>query len=156
MFWFYKERQNYSTAIATCKSINGQLAHIVSERRTNELSKFVENSMISSKNAMAYVGLNETDHGRKFITSNAEPLECFDYRAFAPGHPPEIRKPSCIVIVSGKKVWKAISCAKKIEFICELLAHGPNPYVNNLNQTCSVKRPNNRFAPKQSEGNKIF
>jgi hypothetical protein len=148
MFVLYKERKNYSSAATTCSAINGQLAHIVTERRTNELSQLLRDS---SDGAAAFVGLNETTRG-KFITSNAEPLECFDYRAFSPGHPPEIRKPACVVITK-RSAWKAASCTKKFEFICELLAFGPNPHVSsNLDRKCSVKRPNNRFAPKKATG----
>jgi hypothetical protein len=147
MFVLYTQRRNYSSAVTTCESIGGQLAHIASESRTDELSRLLRVSLSSAKDGVAFVGLNETTRG-KFITSNAEPLECFDYRAFSPGHPPEIRKPSCVVLTK-RSSWKVASCTKKTEFICELLASGPNPYVSNLDRKCSLKRPNNRFAPKQ-------
>jgi len=149
MFILYKERKNYSEAYSTCKSVKGQLAHIASERRTNEISKLLLHSdklLSTSKEVLAFVGLNETTRGR-FITSNSEPLECFDYRAFAPGHPPEIRKPSCVAL-TDKASWKVMSCIKKAMFVCEIFTNGPNPFVNNIHQKCSTKHPNNRFSVK--------
>ncbi|KAG5675849.1 hypothetical protein PVAND_005719 [Polypedilum vanderplanki] len=135
MFLFFSEKKNYTAAAATCKTINGQLAHITTERRTNELSKLLQNSVQSSNDSVeAFVGLNETTRG-KFITSNAEPLECFDYRAFSQGHPSVIRKqPSCVVITQ-RSSWKVVSCTKKFNFICELFTSGPNPCVNNLKES---------------------
>lgn len=151
MFLLYTERRNYSEAYKICKSVKGQLAHVASERRTNEISKLLLHSdklsSTSSKEMLAFVGLNETARG-KFITSSSEPLECFDYRAFAPGHPPEIRKLSCVALTK-KSSWKVISCIKKVAFVCEILASGPNPFVKNIQQTCSTKRPNNRFGIKR-------
>lgn len=147
MFILYKEKRNYSTAGDVCNSIAGQLAHVASERRTNGISKLLRILLEPSNDAVAFVGLNESARG-KFVTSSAEPLECFDYLAFSPGHPPEIRKPSCIVITK-RDAWKVHSCTKKVEFVCELLASGPNLYVNNFQQKCSTIIPNNRFVSKR-------
>lgn len=146
----YKERKNYSEAYNTCKSVRGQLAHIATERRTNEISRLLLKSLdLSSQNeTLAFVGLNETTRG-KFRTSNSEPLECFDYRAFAPGHPPEIRKLSCVALTQ-KSSWKVISCIKRVMFICEIFARGPNPFVRNLNQKCSIRRPNNKIRVEKN------
>lgn len=36
---------------------------------------------------MVYVGLNETNEKNVFITSSNEPIDCFRYRAWAPGQP---------------------------------------------------------------------
>lgn len=150
MFMLFKDRKNYSTAHSTCNNFRGELAHIVTERRTNEISKFLRNTLesSSSKDKVAFIGLNETSRG-KFFTSNAEPLECFEYRAWHRKHPPEIRKPACIVITEVAS-WKTLSCNKKSMFICEILTSGPNPNVNNLKRKCSTKQPNNRYGPKKS------
>lgn len=155
MFTIHTKPANYSTAYNNCLIDNSQLAHVASEKRTNELSKFLQLNAPSNKDVVGFVGLNESTRGA-FITSNSEPLECFDYRAWALGHPLEIRtRPACVVL-TGEFSWKIYSCNKRAMFICELFTGGPNPYVNNLNQTCSVKKPNNRFMTKRMsrrEGN---
>lgn len=153
MFILHTKPANYSTAFNNCLIDNGQLAHIASEKRTNELSKFLQHHARKDGDVLSFVGLNESDARGKFITSNEEPLECFDYRAWALGHPIEIRsRPACVVL-TGDASWKIYSCNRRAMYICELFTGGPNPYVNNLNQTCSVKKPNNRFMPKKTSGN---
>lgn len=149
MFMFFKERSNYSVAYNVCASMRGNLAHIASEVRNVELAKFLRSATNSSvKERAAFVGLNEAMLD-KFFTSNDEPLGCFDFRAWAPGHPPEIRKPGCVGI-TPESSWKVFNCSRRMMFFCELLTSGPNPYVNNINQKCSAKRPNNRFIPKKA------
>lgn len=146
MFRLLKVRSNYSTAYNVCSTIGGNLAHITSELRNFELSKLLElytNS--STKERTAYVGLNETTRG-KFVTSNNEPLSCFNYRAWSPGHPPEIRKPGCVAI-TPEASWKVFNCNRKLLFICEILTSGPNLFISNLEQKCSITHPNNRFMP---------
>lgn len=87
MFVLFKDHSNYSVASNSCSLIGGNLAHIISESRTNKISKFLKISTNSStKERLAYVGLNETTYNR-FLTSNQEPIRCFQYRAWAPGHP---------------------------------------------------------------------
>lgn len=146
MFVVFIDRANYSAAYNACSSIGGNLAHIASEMRNIELSRLLRLSTnSSSKVRSAFVGLNETARG-KFFTSSNEPLSCFNYRAWAPGHPPEVRKTGCVAI-TPEASWQVFNCNRKLLFICELFTSGPNPFVNNLQQKCSVKRPNNRFMP---------
>jgi hypothetical protein len=148
MFVVSKNRQNYSSAITSCEKINGELAHIVSERRTNEISKLLKNSM-KIKDVSAFIGLNETKMG-KFVTSREEPLECFFYRAWELKHPAQIRKQACVVI-SSENSWKISTCDKKNPFICEFLANGPNPHViSDFTRKCSIVQRNNRFGPKRN------
>lgn len=148
MFMLSNERANYSVAYNICSSFGGNLAHVATEERNIELAMLLKITTNSSlKERTAYVGLNETSPD-KFFTSCKVPLTCFIYRAWAPGHPPEIRKPGCVAI-TPEASWKVFNCNRKLLFVCELLTSGPNPYVNNLNQTCSVRRPNNRFMPKK-------
>lgn len=148
MFILSSERANYSVAYNICSSFGGNLAHIASEERNTELSKLLRISTNSSlKERTAYIGLNETSPD-KFFTSHKIPLACFLFRAWAPGHPPEVRRAGCVAI-TPEASWKVFNCNRKLLFICEILASGPNPFVNNLNQTCSITRPNNRFMPKK-------
>lgn len=152
MFVLNTKASNYSTAHQTCRSHNGQLAHIATERRTIEISNFLKRfaplSMKTSELA-AFVGLNESTTRGKFLTSNGEPLECFDYRAWSLGHPAEIRKQPACVVLTRESSWKIQSCNKRAIFVCELFTSGPNPFVNNLAKECSSKLPNNRFMPKK-------
>jgi hypothetical protein len=149
MFMLFKERSNYSIAYSTCATFGGSLAHIASEVRNIELSKLLRISTNSSSTQRnAYIGMNETNRG-DFCTSSSESLSCFNYRAWSPGHPPDVRKPGCVGL-TPESSWKVFNCNKKMLFICELLTSGPNPYVNNLEQKCSAKRPNNRFSPPKS------
>ncbi|CAO1325257.1 unnamed protein product [Diamesa serratosioi] len=150
MFVLFQDHSNYSVAYSNCSLIGGNLAHIVSESRTNRISKYLEMSTNSStKERLAYVGLNETNYNH-FYTSYQEPIKCFQYRAWAPGHPSEIRKPGCVAI-TPESSWKVFNCNRKLMFVCELFSSGPNPFVNNIKQKCSVQQPNNRFAPKRTE-----
>lgn len=151
MFILYSISANYTTAYNNCLSDNGQLVHIATEKRTNEMSKFLKSSISSARSELvAFVGLNESNTRNNFFTSNNEPLECFDYRAWALGHPPEIRKHPACVVVTQNASWKIHFCNKKAPYICEIFANGPNPHVKNINQTCSVKKPNNRFMTKKA------
>lgn len=148
MFMLSNERANYSLAYNICSSLGGNLAHVASDERNTELSKLLKISTNSSlKERIAYVGLNETSYDN-FFTSHKVPLTCFLYRAWAPGHPPGIRRPGCVAI-TPEASWKVFNCNRKLLFVCELLMSGPNPFVNFLNQTCSVRRPNNRLMPKK-------
>lgn len=120
MFFLIKERSNYSVAYNICSTVGGNLAHIASETRNVELSKLLRISTNSSaKERTAYIGLNETIRG-EFMSSYNEPLECFNYRAWAPGHPPEVRKTGCVAI-TPEASWKVFNCNRKLMFICELL-----------------------------------
>lgn len=149
MFTLIKERSNYSVAYNVCTSLGGSLAHVASEIRNVKLSSLLRASTnSSSKERTAYVGLNETKLG-EFFTSNNEPLSCFDFRAWSPGHPPDIRKPGCVAI-TPESSWKVFNCNRKLMYICEILTSGPNPNVNNLKQKCSVKAPNNRIMPRKT------
>ncbi|CRK93451.1 CLUMA_CG006987, isoform A [Clunio marinus] len=149
MFVLYNKRSNYSVAYNICKSIDGTLAHIASDIRNVQLSRLLTSATKASvKERNAYIGLNETVRG-KFLAPFNEPLECFNYRAWAPGHPKDIRKPGCVALTPDGS-WKVFNCNRKLLFICEVNTSGPNPFTVNFNQTCNIKNPNNRFIPKLS------
>lgn len=150
MFVLIDTKSNYSTAYNACSSLGGNLAHIASETRTLKLSTFLvqsANSSLSEDN-FAFVGLNETRRD-EFSTSAREPLRCFFFRAWAPGHPPTIRRSGCVAL-TAKATWKVFSCNRRVKFICELFTSGPNPDVNNMGQKCAINKPNNRFRPKKT------
>jgi hypothetical protein len=123
MFKLFKQRTNYTTANSICASYGGNLAHVASDIRNIKLSRLLKHSTISSKKEKnAYVGLSELEPIKRgdFRTSKCEPLACFNFRAWAPGHPPEIRKQGCVAL-TPEGWWKVFNCNRKLLFICELL-----------------------------------
>ncbi|XP_062548210.1 uncharacterized protein LOC134213292 [Armigeres subalbatus] len=157
MFILNDNKLNYTQAFNVCHTLGGSLAHVVSEIRTNMLSKMVANEAGANMNrnitsikenvtlGEAYVGLNEITKGA-FITSGKEPLECFLYRAWAPGHPSKTRQAGCVAVTTNHS-WTVHNCNKSLQYICELHTSGPPTHKVRLKRKCSLKRPNNRIAP---------
>ncbi|XP_035772725.1 uncharacterized protein LOC118456239 [Anopheles albimanus] len=92
VFLFEETRQNFSRAYNTCVTEHGgSLAHVASDRRTFEIARVLANLPGGNDNSshsepLFYVGLNESIRDR-FFTSGGERLDCFSFRAWAPGHP---------------------------------------------------------------------
>uniref|UniRef100_A0AAG5CXA5 C-type lectin domain-containing protein n=1 Tax=Anopheles atroparvus TaxID=41427 RepID=A0AAG5CXA5_ANOAO len=156
MFLFEETKLNYSNAYNSCVSLGGSLAHIVSDARTFHLAKFISalprtnesSSNVSStgiSDPVFYVGLNETVRDR-FYTSSDESLDCFTFRAWEPGHPERNRPPGCVALTEEGS-WKVLNCNRSLPYICELHTSGPALAEPRLKRKCSIKRPNNRFAP---------
>ncbi|XP_055637252.1 uncharacterized protein LOC129775973 isoform X2 [Toxorhynchites rutilus septentrionalis] len=145
MFILEDRKLNYSLAQNECSSKGGSLAHVASETRTNMLSKLFacNNTLKNTTNAIeeVYVGLSEAQ-GNKFFTSANEPLECFLYRAWAPGHPRKSHQSRCITL-TNLNMWTISKCNVPRRFVCELHTSGPPRNVANLRRKCSVNRPNN-------------
>lgn len=116
----------------------GALAHILSESRTNGLSRYVRSQRNDSRLDIAFVGLNfSRDHG-KYLTSELEPTNCFLYRAWHPRHPIiETNKDGCVAI-STVNSWKMFSCKKRLPFICEIFTSKPKKRLD-LAKKCRVK-----------------
>lgn len=110
VFLYSDIHMNFSDALSTCENVGGSLAHVISEHRTNALSNLIvektnisQNTRISNfkpslNNATAasqnysihhaWIGLQELrQEGQFFTTTEMEPIECFLYRAWHPGHP---------------------------------------------------------------------
>ncbi|EJY57799.1 AAEL009338-PB, partial [Aedes aegypti] len=137
MFVMDDRKLNYSLAFNECRSMGGSLAHVASEARTNQITKMLikemsKRNITTSNKTMdgAYVGLNETIRGA-FFTSGNEPLECFLYRAWAPGNPSKTRQPGCVAITPNSS-WIVQNCNKPLRFICELHTTGPPRYKPSL------------------------
>ncbi|ETN62882.1 hypothetical protein AND_005434 [Anopheles darlingi] len=92
VFLFEETRYNYSRAYNSCVTQHGgSLAHVASDRRTFEMARVLANLPKANDNSslnepLFYVGLNESIRDR-FFTSAGERLDCFTFRAWAPGHP---------------------------------------------------------------------
>lgn len=124
IFMLFKQRSNYSKAAETCSTYGGNLAHIVSEHRNIKLSALLRLSTATSKKERnAYVGLSEPRKRGEFLTSFNEPLQCFNFRAFALGHPSLIRARGCVAL-TPEGFWKVFRCNRKLLFVCELLTSG--------------------------------
>ena len=94
-----EQPENYTKALNVCLSNGGSLAHVLTELRTNSLSELVKDHYKATLQPQVYVGMNETwttfnsssdsyrNSGRSFMTATEEPIQCFRYRAWAPGFP---------------------------------------------------------------------
>lgn len=179
---------NFSDAVTSCQWLGGSLAHIISEHRTNALSDMVLMESYNTRNSNliegfptseengtspepyvrlrhAWVGLHEVKYSDRFLTTTElEPIECFLYRAWHPGHPrwtwislniffirsnyqqniyfSFVGGIGCVGI-TDERSWKLFDCRKVMPFICELYTSGPNNKVS-LKGVCSAKRSNNR------------
>lgn len=145
---------NYSGALHRCRQpireggAGGTLAHVLSELRTNSLASFVRRQRNDSRLDVALIGLGTRDtpdnHQKnrrlRFVTSTAEPMECFLYRAWEPGHPKRMsrRQPGCVAI-SAAATWKMFSCSKWLPYICEINPTRPKRKLKNLRRKCAGK-----------------
>lgn len=136
-------------AIQRCVTANGSLAHILSEKRTNSLSNFIHQQQNITRLKIAYVGLNETIRN-KFRTSADEPIECFLFRAWAPGHPMQKKVFRCVAL-TDENSWHTFSCTKRLPFICEIFLTGPPEEAIDFERKCSIKRDNNIGRVKQKK-----
>lgn len=119
LFLLHKEKKNYTEAISFCQEWGGDLAHVLSESRTNSLSSVIS-SEIQEWYKAAYVGLDDIKVEGLFQAPLGTPLNCFKYRAWAPSHPRnKSRKDDC-VILDHERSWRVVNCKYKLPFICEL------------------------------------
>lgn len=129
LFYLIKQKRNYTEAISFCQQRGGDLAHVLSEARTQALSSVILNEIQEWYKA-AYVGLDDTRTEGLFQTPLGAPLSCFKFRAWAPGHPRNKSRRDDCVILDHEKNWKVINCKYKLPFICELY---PEEIVNEDN-----------------------
>lgn len=60
-----------------------------------------------------------------------EPLDCFQFRSWAPGEPRAKRENEDCVVLDSRQAWRVVSCQTKLPFICELLPNGSSVYEHN-------------------------
>ncbi|XP_017773828.1 PREDICTED: uncharacterized protein LOC108560683 isoform X2 [Nicrophorus vespilloides] len=118
MFRLIDVKENYSTAIDQCQKLGGDLAHILSESRTNALSNLVSN-FVRDWYKVAFVGLDDTRREGLFETPLGDPITCYRFRAWGPGQPRNVMKSDDCVVLDSKKTWKVISCSHTLPFLCE-------------------------------------
>lgn len=117
----------------------GALAHILSEGRTNGLSKYVRSQRNDTRLDIAFVGLNFTRENAKFRTAELEPIHCFLYRAWHPRHPIVVPNKDGCVAISTANSWKMYSCRKRLPFICELYTSKPEKRLD-LMRKCPIEK----------------
>ncbi|XP_052128278.1 uncharacterized protein LOC113206811 isoform X2 [Frankliniella occidentalis] len=142
------ERANYSAAGDQCREDSGELAHVLSEARTAGLAALLAAKGLDAKNRTvgpvnrAYVNLDDTAKEGLFVTSSDEPLDCFPFRAWAPGEPRH-RLPTddCVVLerrpAGGS--WAVTDCRKRLPFVCELYP-GPGGECDEDDSACRSLR----------------
>lgn len=150
MFMYVDNFANYSQATDRCRQpitaggAGGALAHIVSEPRTNALASFVRRQRNDSRLDVALVGLQtrrmHNNNRLSFITEAKEPIECFLYRAWEPGHPKRLgRRESGCVAITAAASWKMFSCSKWLPFICEIYPSRPKRRLKSFRRKCRQK-----------------
>lgn len=137
LFRIFQEKLNYTNAITKCQDVGGDLADITSEIRTNGIASLLKDNL-ADWFKIAYVGLDDIKRERHFENPMGEPLSCFKYRAWAPGHPRNKQKTDDCVTVDSESVWRVIDCKQNLSFVCELYPTGPPKRVSLQNiTTCS-------------------
>lgn len=119
LFLLNKQKLNYTEAIAFCQSVGGDLAHVVTEARTNALSALIAGEIQEWYKA-AYVGLDDRKVEGRFETSLGAPLSCFKFRAWAPSHPRNKSRRDDCVILDHEKSWRVVKCKHRLASVCEL------------------------------------
>lgn len=137
-----QEKENYTTSILKCNENGGILAHALTNLRTTGLSNLV-NTQLKSWNKIAYVGLDDRRREGQFETALMEPLTCFKYRAWSPGHPINHKRHEDCVAITSDDSWKVVHCKKKLALVCEILPMPVplsddyyNDYGDKNNDTC--------------------
>ncbi|XP_053963547.1 uncharacterized protein LOC128866670 [Anastrepha ludens] len=128
---------NFLNATKFCRNITGvagiaTLAHVASAARTDAfaelLSTYNEHArqMRGRQYTLAYVGLHfnrsYTTQSIEYINMDDEPLRCFQFVAWAPGHPrtsANFANISCIA-VTKERTWMTVDCERELPFICEI------------------------------------
>lgn len=131
MFRLFQVKENYANAIDSCQQIGADLAHVLSESRTNMLSNIV--ASIPEWFKVAYIGLDDIKQEGEYETPLGDPIACYKWRAWSPGHPRNFIKSDDCVVLDTERSWKVVNCKNKLPFICEYYHMAPSP---NKTQDC--------------------
>lgn len=147
LFDVLSEKENYTMSILKCQSNGADLAHVLTEHRTNYLSELL-NKSISDWYKAAYIGLDDMQIEGKFLTPAGTVMECFRFRAWSPGHPRSKHKSEDCVILDVNKTWRTVKCKLKLHAICEFYPERPLKMLGNemKNVSCShIRRKRKMF-----------
>lgn len=140
----HREKSNYTYAIIQCQNQGGDLANVLSEKRTNALSKLIKNGIKDWYRA-AFVGLDDLQSRGEFKNSLDEPIRCFDYRAWSPGQPRDGKNRSSCVALDEYATWRVVSCDLKLSFICELYPEDFGRSNELFNVNCKRVRDKSKY-----------
>ncbi|CAH0762917.1 unnamed protein product [Bemisia tabaci] len=149
MVYLHRGKVNYSEAEDLCENKGGRLASVVSESRTNGLSRLVATLGTQNKLTVAYVGLADTKVEGQFISSKNEPLRCFPYRAWAPSEPRHKKSREDCAVIDSRNSWRVVDCKSKHPFLCELTPSGPlQDDVQACYRLADISKINHYLRPK--------
>uniref|UniRef100_T1HFU0 C-type lectin domain-containing protein n=1 Tax=Rhodnius prolixus TaxID=13249 RepID=T1HFU0_RHOPR len=120
VFQLHKARNNFTNAELICNDEGGLLADITTRYHTEQLASLIATERIKE----AFVGLSRLEYPGEFLNSLGYPLNCLNYRAWAPGEPKPKENAKCVTLTS-KMQWKITSCSRELPFLCELSPNGP-------------------------------
>lgn len=150
----HEEKVNYTEAVKLCREESGELASVMSSKRTIGLSNIVGHLR---RDREAYVGLDDIEHEGKFVTASGKLASCFEYRAWGLGEPKSRRKEEDCVVIDARRRWKVVDCSKKLPFICELLPKGPFPGKGEqVADVCQLDLSKRRFIKKLPRDKNFF
>ncbi|KAJ0181579.1 hypothetical protein K1T71_002301 [Dendrolimus kikuchii] len=120
MFFLHTIQQNFTDSQRVCKNMSGVMADVTTEQRTEALAQLLTGLSVES----AFVGLLRKNTS-SFSGTDGLSLDCFTYRAWAPGHPRRDFNQFDCVLITKQRTWHATSCKKKYPALCELIPGGP-------------------------------
>lgn len=154
IFRLHEKAANYTEALKNCKDEGGELASVLSAKRTNGLANIVSGLKYVKK---AYVGLNDMESEGKFVTPSGNLVNCYEFRAWGPGEPKRGRRKEKCVVIDAERNWKVVNCSKKLPFICELLPKGPFPVPDEkVADACSIDLSNRKYFRKVSTNDTFY
>ncbi|XP_058796544.1 uncharacterized protein LOC131667252 [Phymastichus coffea] len=119
------QKQNFSNARNECQKNKSFLADVVGDERTTGLGNLIGQFTV-------YVGLSNEGQRRIWKNEFGEALACQDYRAWGMGEPSHSR--GCVALFrlhpKADPVWKVVSCAIELPYICEIPRLTDTMYLN--------------------------
>lgn len=99
--------------------MGADLADVTSEVRTKYLSQII-NGSLDVWYKVAYVGLDDYNSQKHFVSVSGTPLDCNRYIGWAPGHPRfETNLTKHCVVLDTKGMWRVVGCFRKLPAVCE-------------------------------------
>ncbi|XP_067002134.2 uncharacterized protein [Anabrus simplex] len=134
MFHLHKHRLNYTMAFEVCLKEGSTLADVTSEVRTNGLSRLIEKEGIHE----VYVGMDDMAEEGRFVSAGGAPLNCVEYRAWAPREPRVLNEANDCVVLNTRREWRVVNCGLKLPFLCELVMGNTNRSITNVTMCHSL------------------
>ncbi|KAK6618891.1 hypothetical protein RUM44_003272 [Polyplax serrata] len=154
IFRLHENKANYTEAMKVCRDEGGELASVLSSKRTIGLSNMISNL---KHDRLAYVGLDDIEHEGKFMTASGKLANCFEYRAWGLGEPKGRRQEEDCVVIDAGRNWKVVDCSKRLPFICELLPKGPFPIRDErVEDVCQLDLSNRKLLRRVSKTKNFY